>query len=72
MQLLTGKGIFGQVEELTGLPTPVVATFFVGIAVNHLLAGTSPSSPTWSPENRADAQKRGDYNVRENPLKCAF
>jgi len=69
-ELLTGKGIFGQVEEFTGWPEPVVATILLGIAANNLLAATTPSSPTWSPENRRDVEKRFRRDPFREPLKA--
>lgn len=68
-ELLTGKGIFGQMEVFTGWPTPVSATLLVGIAVNHLLSATTPSSPTWFAENQEDVQKRTPYRLFREPLK---
>lgn len=58
-------------EVITGWPTPVSATLLVGIAVNHLLSATTPSSPTWFAENQEDIQKRTPYRLFREPLKCA-
>ncbi len=66
IQILTGEGLFGQINAWTGVPKPVVAIFLLGTIVNNAIAAAHPSSPTFSKENQNDVAKRNKV-----PTSCS-
>lgn len=67
-ELLTGRGVLGQVGLYTGLSRPAVQAVVVGIVSFNYLAAVNPRSPTWSFENQKDVRKRPAGPV-QNPKK---
>lgn len=63
LQILTGEGLFGQINAWTGVPKPVVALFLLGTVINNAISAAHPSSPTFSKENQDDVAKRNKVGI---------
>ena len=59
MQILTGKGPLGQLQQELSLPSYAVDLLVLGIIGYSVVGGLNPKSPTFSEENQRDVRKRG-------------
>lgn len=70
-ELLTGKGVIGQLSLETSLPPGVLKLLIGGIVAFNVLTALGPGSPTFSEENRRDVNKRPAGGVQK-PSKISL
>lgn len=71
-EILTGEGLFGQINAWTGIPKPVAAIFLLGIIANNAISAAHPSSVTFSKENQQDISKRNKLGAQQFFSKPGF
>jgi len=70
-ELLTGKGVIGQLSLETSLPPGVLKLLIAGIVGINVITALGPGSPTFSEENQRDVRKRPAGGVQQ-PNKKSF
>jgi photosystem II protein len=70
-ELLTGKGVIGQLSLETSLPPGVLKLLIAGIVAFNVITALGPGSPTFSEDNQRDVNKRPAGGVQK-PSKISL
>jgi len=76
-ELITGRGILGQLQLYTGASQQIIDTAVLGLILFNFISALNPASPTFSEENQRDVRKRpsgptNDPRIQPNTPKKFF